>query len=123
MFQEQHLDVRTITMGISLMDCATSDSKQTSQRIYDKICKQAEHLVQTGEDISREYGIPIIHKRISVTPISLVAASGETNDYTCYARALDRAAAEVGVNFIGGFSALVQKGYSNSDRALLASIP
>lgn len=123
MFQEQHLDVRTITMGISLMDCATSDSRQTSQRIYDKICKKAENLVKTGEDISREYGIPIIHKRISVTPISLVAASGETNDYTCYARALDRAAAEVGVNFIGGFSALVHKGYSNSDRALLASIP
>lgn len=123
MFQEQHLDVRTITMGISLMDCATSDSKQTSQRIYDKICQKAEHLVKTGEDISREYGIPIINKRISVTPISLVAASGETNDYTCYARALDRAAAEVGVNFIGGFSALVHKGYTNSDRALLASIP
>ncbi|MDN5314029.1 MAG: uncharacterized protein PWP10_2775 [Clostridiales bacterium] len=123
MFQEQHLDVRTITMGISLMDCATGDSEKTCQRIYDKICRKAEHLVKTGEDISREYGIPIIHKRISVTPISLVAASGDTRDYTCYARALDRAAAQVGINFIGGFSALVQKGYSDSDRALIASIP
>lgn len=123
MFQEQHLDVRTITMGISLMDCATGDSEKTCQIIYDKICRKAEHLVKTGEDISREYGIPIIHKRISVTPISLVAASGDTRDYTCYARALDRAAAQVGINFIGGFSALVQKGYSDSDRALIASIP
>ena len=123
MFQEQHLDVRTITMGISLMDCATSDSEKTCQRIYDKICRKAEKLVQTGEDISREYGIPIIHKRISVTPISLVAASGNTKNYTCYAKALDRAAAQVGVNFIGGFSALVQKGYSDSDSALLNSIP
>ena len=123
MFQEQHLDVRTITMGISLLDCATADSRETCRRIYDKICRKAEKLVQTGEDISREYGIPIIHKRISVTPIAMVAASGDTRDYTCYAHALDRAAAQVGVNFIGGFSALVQKGFTESDRALLASIP
>lgn len=123
MFQEQHLDVRTITMGISLLDCATSDNRETCRRIYDKICRKAEKLVQTGEDISREYGIPIIHKRISVTPISMVAASGDTRDYSCYAHALDRAASQVGVNFIGGFSALVQKGFTDSDRALLASIP
>jgi uncharacterized protein (UPF0210 family) len=123
MFQEQHLDVRTITMGISLLDCASSDSTATSRKIYDKICRNAEHLVKTGEDISREYGIPIIHKRISVTPISLVAASGNTSDYTCYAKALERAAQQVGVNFIGGFSALVQKGYTESDKALISSIP
>ena len=123
MFQEQHLDVRTITMGISLFDCATSNSEATCQRIYEKICRKAEHLVRTGEDISREYGIPIINKRIAVTPISFVAASGETNDYICYARALDRAAATIGVNFIGGFSALVHKGFTTSDRNLLAAIP
>ncbi|MDD3867393.1 MAG: DUF711 family protein, partial [Eubacteriales bacterium] len=123
MFQEQHLDVRTITMGISLLDCATASHEQTCQRIYDKICRMAEHLVQTGQDISDEYGIPIIHKRIAVTPIALVAASGDTEDYTCYARALNRAAETVGVNFIGGFSALVQKGCSESDRRLMRAIP
>ena len=123
MFQEQHLDVRTITMGISLFDCATADSRETCRRIYDKICRKAEHLVSVGEDISREYGIPIINKRVAVTPISLIAASGDTADYTVYARALDQAAATIGVNFIGGFSALVHKGYTDSDRRLLASIP
>lgn len=123
MFQEQHLDVRTITMGISLFDCSTADSRETCRRIYDKICRKAEHLVRVGEDISSEYGIPIINKRVSVTPISLVAAAGETADYTVYARALDQAAAAIGVNFIGGFSALVHKGYTDSDRRLIASIP
>lgn len=123
MFQEQHLDVRTITMGISLLDCATGDSRETCRRIYEKICRKAEHLVRVGEDISREYGIPIINKRVAVTPISMVAASGETADYVVYARALDRAAETIGVNFIGGFSALVHKGYTESDRRLLASIP
>lgn len=123
MFQEQHLDVRTITMGISLLDCATASHEQTCQRIYDKICRMAEHLVQTGQDISDEFGIPIIHKRIAVTPIALVAASGDSADYTCYARALNRAAETVGVNFIGGFSALVQKGISESDRRLMRAIP
>ena len=123
MFQEQHLDVRTITMGISLFDCATADSETTCQRIYDKICRKAEHLVAVGSDISLEYGIPIINKRISVTPVSLIAASGDTRDYTCYARALNRAAETVGVNFIGGFSALVHKGCSESDRRLLDAIP
>jgi len=123
MFQEQHLDVRTITMGISLFDCSTADSRETCRRIYDKICRRAEHLVSVGEDISREYGIPIINKRVAVTPISLIAAAGDTADYTVYARALDQAAATIGVNFIGGFSALVHKGYTDSDRRLLASIP
>lgn len=123
MFQEQHLDVRTITMGISLFDCATASSEETCRRIYDKICRKAANLVRVGEDISREYGIPIINKRISVTPISLIAASGDNADYTVYARALDRAAAAIGVNFVGGFSALVHKGYTESDRRLLAAIP
>ena len=123
MFREQHLDVRTITMGISLYDCATGSAEETSRRIYDKICRKAEHLVRTGEDISREFGIPIINKRVSVTPIAMVAASGDTSDYTIYARALDRAAAAVGINFIGGYSALVQKGFTDADRKLLASIP
>lgn len=123
MFQEQHLDVRTITMGISLYDCATADHAETCRRIYDKICRKAENLIRVGEDISHEYGIPIINKRIAVTPISLIAASGDTTDYTVYARALDRAAATVGVNFIGGFSALVHKGFTDSDRHLLAAIP
>ncbi len=123
MFREQHLDVRTITMGISLYDCATGSAEETSRRIYDKICRKAEHLVRTGEDISREFGIPIINKRVSVTPIAMVAASGDTTDYTIYARALDRAAAAIGINFIGGYSALVQKGFTDADRHLLASIP
>ena len=123
MFQNQHLDVRTITMAISLMDCADGSAATSCAKIYDKITKKAEHLVRVGEDISNEYGIPIINKRISVTPISLVAAPSDVSDYTCYAKALDRAAETVGVNFIGGFSALVQKGYTTSDIKLIQSIP
>jgi len=123
MFREQHLDVRTITMGINLLDCASDSSERACQRIYDKICRKAEHLVKTGEDISHEFGIPIINKRVSVTPISMVAASGDSTDYTMYARALDRAAETIGVNFIGGYSALVHKGFTDSDRRLIASIP
>ena len=123
MFDRQHLDVRTITMGISLLDCADGSSRRACDRIYEKIVTRAENLVRTGEDISREYGIPIINKRISVTPISLIAASGDSEDYLCYAQAMDRAAAAVGVNFIGGFSALVQKGFTTSDLRLIESIP
>ena len=123
MFQEQHLDVRTITMAISLLDCATGSATSSCDKIYDKITRKAQHLVRVGEEISNQYGIPIINKRISVTPISLVAASSEVSDYTCYAKALDRAAQTVGVNFIGGFSALVQKGYTESDMKLIRSIP
>lgn len=123
MFQEQHLDVRTITMGISLMDCSSSNAEETCKRIYDKICRRAEKLVSTGDDISREYKVPIINKRISVTPMSIVAASSGVKDYVCFARAMDRAAKTCGVNFIGGFSALVQKGYTDSDKYLIESIP
>lgn len=123
MFQEQHLDVRTITMGISLMDCAADDPERACTKIYDKITRYARDLVRVGEDISREYRVPIINKRISVTPISIVAAASGAKDYVCFAKALDRAAKECGVNFIGGFSAQVHKGYTNSDLILINSIP
>ena len=103
MINEENLDIRTITMGISLLDCASSDVKNACDRIYDKICKKAEKLVETGNDIEKEFGIPIIHKRISVTPISLVAAPCRTNDLVPFARTLQKAADTCGVNFIGGF--------------------
>lgn len=123
MIEEEHLDIRTITMGISLMDCAHSDGGIARQKIYDKITKYAEHLVTVGEQIELEYGIPIINKRISVTPISLVAGSSDEEDYVRFAETLDKAAQAVGVNFIGGFSALVHKGYTKGDHRLITSIP
>lgn len=123
MFAEEHLDVRTVTMGINLLDCASEDPDVACRKIYDKITKSAANLVDVASSITREYGIPIINQRISVTPISMVAASSKTDDYTCFAQALERAADAVGVNFIGGFSALVSKGFTASDRKLLASIP
>lgn len=123
MIRQENLDIRTITMGISLRDCASESVERATGRIYDKICRYAEKLVKTGEDIEREFGIPIINKRIAVTPIALVAESSNTNDYTPFAKALDRAAANVGVNFIGGYSALVHKGYTRGDRLLVESIP
>ncbi len=123
MIDRQHLDIRTITMGISLLSCADRDAKAACAKIYDKITRCAENLVKTGEDIEREFGIPIVNKRISVTPIALVAAASETADYVPFAAALDRAAKAVGVNFIGGFSALVQKGMTEADRRLIAAIP
>ncbi len=123
MIDQQHLDVRTITMGISLLSCAHSDVNTACVKIYDKITKYAENLVKTGEEIEKEFGIPIVNKRISVTPIAMVAAAAETENYTPFAQALDRAAKTCGVNFIGGFSALVQKGMTVADRRLIASIP
>ncbi|MBE3101840.1 MAG: PFL family protein [Firmicutes bacterium] len=123
MIEEQKLDIRTITMGVTLLDCCHSDPAIARQKIYDKITRSAEHLVRVGEEIEMEYGIPIINKRISVTPISLVAAASDIGDYVDFARTLDKAAKEVGVNFIGGFTALVHKGYSNSDIKLISSIP
>ena len=123
MFNEQHLDIRTITMGISLMDCAASSVDECCDKIYDKICRYAGKLVETGDAISKKYGVPIIHKRISVTPISIVAAACNTADYTPFAKTLDKAAKACGVNFVGGFSALVPKGYTNSDMKLINSIP
>ena len=123
MIDQQHLDVRTITMGISLLSCAHSDVNTACTKVYDKITTYAEKLVATGEAIEKEFGIPIVNKRISVTPISLVAASAETDSYVPFAQALDRAAKTCGVNFIGGFSALVQKGMTEADRILIRSIP
>lgn len=123
MITENKLDVRTITMGISLRDCAHPNLEQFCRNIYDKITKSAEFLVQTGEDIETEYGIPIINKRVSVTPIAIAAEACRTDSYVPVAEALDAAAKEVGVNFIGGFSALVEKGYTEGDRILIQSIP
>ena len=123
MIQTDHLDIRTITMGISLLDCASSDGAVFCDRIYDKITAKARNLVRVGEEIEKQYGIPIINKRISVTPISLAGGSLGYDDFILAARALDRAAAETGVNFIGGFSALVQKGTTPSEDALIESIP
>ena len=123
MINQQHLDVRTITMGINLLDCAHEDMSVCCDRIYDKICRSAGRLVETGCAIEQEFGIPIVNKRISVTPISLVAASCKEENYTAIARTLDRAAAATGVNFIGGFSALAHKGFTKSDLRLINSIP
>ncbi len=123
MIDKRHLDIRTITMGISLLDCAHSDVNVCAGRIYDKITRQAENLVKTGQDIEWEFGIPIVNKRISVTPISIVGNACETDSYVPLAIAMDKAAKECGVNFIGGFSALVQKGFTKGDRVLIQSIP
>ncbi len=123
MIDDENLDVRTITMGISLFDCIDSDPDKAAQKVYDKICRYAENLVQTGEDISRDYGIPIINKRISVTPIALVAGACPSASPVRFAKAMDRAAKNIGVNFIGGYSSLVHKGFGPGDYALIESIP
>ena len=123
MIDQQHLDVRTVTMGINLLDCADRDIRRCGEKIYDKLCKAAERLVPVCCDIEQEFGIPIVNKRISVTPISLVAASCASADYEILAGFMDRAAKAVGVNFIGGFSALCQKGLTESDLRLIRSIP
>ena len=123
MITQNNLDVRTITMGISLRDCADPDVKVCAQKIYDKITTKARDLVKVGEQLEAELGVPIIHKRISVTPISLVGEACKTDSYVPLAKALDDAAKAVGVNFIGGFSALVEKGYTHGDRNLIRSIP
>jgi uncharacterized protein (UPF0210 family) len=123
MFLRYKLDIRCITLGISLLGCASATGAETRRRIREKILRVAGKLVETGREIELEYGIPIINKRISVTPVSLVAQSSGDEDYTPYAVTLDEAACESGVDFIGGFSALVQKGFSSGDRKLIASIP
>ncbi|MBQ3798838.1 MAG: PFL family protein [Treponema sp.] len=123
MFMRQKLDIRCITMGISLLDCACEDEKKACSKIYDKIMRYAGKLVQTGQDIEKEYGVPIINKRISVTPIALVAGASGAKSYVEYCRTLDKCGRELGVNFIGGFSALVQKGITPADRILIDSIP
>ncbi len=125
MIEKENLDVRTITLGISLLDCIDSDLEKLNQKIYDKIQNAAKDLVKTGEEISREFGIPIVNKRISVTPIALVggAACKSTEDFVTIAKTLDKVAHEVGVNFIGGYSALVSKGMTGADELLIRSIP
>ena len=125
MIEHENLDVRTITMGINLLDCADSDLDVVCKKIYYKITGLAKNLVQTGEEISREYGIPIVNKRIAITPISLVggAACKTPDDYVTIAKTLDRVAKELGVNFLGGYSAVVSKGMSRSDELLIRSIP
>lgn len=125
MIEREKLDVRTITLGISLLDCVDPDLKTVNRKIYDKITRLAEKLVETGETIEREYGIPIVNKRISVTPAALVggAACRGPEDFVTIARTLDKAAATTGVNFLGGYSALVSKGMTQADRYLIESIP
>ena len=123
MIEEENLDIRTITMGISLLDCIDSDSDRACEKIYQKITTKAKDLVKVGESIEAEYGIPIINKRISVTPIGIIAAATPDTDYVKFAKTLDKAAKAVGVNFLGGFSALVEKGYQHGDKILIDSIP
>ena len=125
MIEHEKLDVRTITMGISLLDCCSDNLESLNEKIYNKITSYAKNLVSTGEAISRDFGIPIVNKRISVTPIGLVGGCGckSPEDFVTIAKTLDRAAKEVGVNFIGGYSALVSKGMTNADENLLRSIP
>ena len=125
MITQENLDVRTITMGISLLDCISDDLEQLNQNIYDKILRLAHDLVPTGEAIEREYGIPIVNKRISVTPVALVGGNAckTPEDFVTIAKTLDKAAHEVGVNFIGGYSALVSKGMTKNDENLIRSIP
>ena len=123
MIQDENLDVRTITMGISLLDCCDSDIDRTCTRVYDKITRYAKDLVKTGEQIEKEFGVPIINKRIAVTPIAMIAAACDKRDPVRLAVTLEKAAQTCGVNFIGGYSALVQKGFSPGDRELIESIP
>ena len=123
MIQQQHLDIRTVTMGISLLSCCSENADTACEKIYEKICRYAEKLVPCCEEIEAEYGIPIVNKRISVTPVALVAAASDADNYVPFALAMDRAAKSCGVNFIGGFSALVQKGMTKADEKLIRSIP
>jgi len=123
MIQDEKLDIRTITMGISLQDCVDANPQELCRRIYAKVTGRAKHLVKVGNEIEREYGIPIVNKRIAVTPLSLVVGSADPNTYQLVAVTLDRAAREVGVNFIGGFSALVHKGFTAADHTLIEAIP
>lgn len=125
MIEQENLDVRTITLGISLLDCIDSDLEKLNEKIYNKIVTIAKDLVETGNKIEKEFGIPIVNKRISITPIALVGGSAckTPEDYVTIARTLDEAAKTVGVNFIGGYSALVSKGMTKSDENLIRSIP
>ncbi|WP_019785525.1 DUF711 family protein, partial [Streptococcus sobrinus] len=123
MIEEQNFDVRTITMGISLLDCIDPDINRAADKVYRKIVDKAANLVAVGDEISAELGIPIVNKRVSVTPISIIGAATDATNYVPLAKAMDKAAKEIGINFIGGFSALVQKGYQKGDEILIESIP
>lgn len=123
MIEEEKLDIRTITMGISLLDCIDSDGEKAREKIYNKIISSAKDLVKVGKEIEMEFGIPIVNKRVSVTPISIIAGATDDTDYVAFAKTLDKAANELGIDFIGGFSALVQKGYTKGDEILIKSIP
>mgnify|MGYP004696172031 FL=1 len=123
MIEKENLDIRTITMGISLLDCASESIDKLTSKVYDKVTKKAENLVKVGEQIEAEYGIPIINKRISVTPVSLIGQGHSPSDFVKIAKTLDKAAHTVGVNFIGGFSALVHKGFTVGDTSLIYAIP
>lgn len=123
MIKQENLDIRTITMGISLLDCSSSSVEETSRNIYNKIMSKAKNLVKVGKDIESEIGIPIINKRVSVTPISLLAPAEKEEDFIEYAKALEKAALELGIDFIGGYSALVQKGFTDKEKIFIESIP
>ncbi|MFC2527752.1 MAG: DUF711 family protein, partial [Campylobacter sp.] len=123
MIEEQNFDIRTITMGISLLDCIDPDIDKAAEKIYAKITDKARDLVKVGNEISAELGIPIVNKRVCVTPIAIIGAATNATDYVPLARAMDEAAQKVGIDFIGGFSALVQKGYAKGDKILIDSIP
>ena len=123
MIREENLDVRTITMGISLFDCVSDDEKVLCDRVYDKLTRKAEHLVRTGEDLEKRYGVPIVNKRVSVTPVSLIGGRLSPDGYIRLAHTLQKAAETLGINFIGGYSALVHKGMTESDKRLIESIP
>ncbi|ENZ02066.1 hypothetical protein HMPREF1092_01301 [Clostridium thermobutyricum] len=123
MIEEEKLDIRTITMGISLLDCIDSDGNKARTKIYDKITKSAENLVEVGYEIENEFGIPIVNKRVSVTPISIIGGATNEDNYVEFARTLDKAANTLGIDFLGGFSALVHKGYTKGDKILIQSIP
>ena len=123
MIREENLDIRTITMGISLFDCISEDEERLCSRVYDKITRRAERLVRVGEDIEKEYGVPIVNKRVSITPASLIGGNLTPDGFLRLAHTLQRAAETLGINFIGGFSALVHKGYTESDRNLISVIP
>ena len=123
MIEEQNFDIRTITMGISLLDCIDPDIDKAAEKIYAKITDKARDLVKVGNEISAELGIPIVNKRVCVTPIAIIGAATDAADYVPLAKAMDEAAQKVGIDFIGGFSALVQKGYAKGDKILIDSIP
>ena len=123
MIEEQNFDIRTITMGISLLDCIDPDMGKAAEKIYAKITEKARDLVKVGNEISAELGIPIVNKRVCVTPIAIIGAATNATDYVPLAKAMDEAAQKVGIDFIGGFSALVQKGYAKGDKILIDSIP